>query len=187
MKKWLGMFVSALEWYDNAACIALASTVSALFFPEVDINARFLFYFSSIAIGYLGRPLGAFMFGYYSDAHHRVRATYYSLLLMTVANLCISIVPIYATIGLAAPIIFVCLRFAQGMAIGGNYGVSIAIVEHARENKYYASSFSCVGFILGFLTASALISCMHRVCDMTIFWRIPFLLGSFFLFQYFCS
>ena len=106
MQKNLGLLVSAIEWYDNALAIAFASVISHLFFPSSDKVAQFLLYFSSITIGYFGRPLGAFLFGYYSDKYSRTKATYHSLMLMNVASLFISFLPSYISIGIAAPVIF---------------------------------------------------------------------------------
>jgi len=178
--KFLSILISALEWYDQAICITLMSVISKFFFPDCDKIAMFLLYFSSLAIGYSGRPLGAYIFGYYSDKHNRLMATYYSLLLMVSAGIGITLIPTYQTVGIISSILFVAFRFLQGIALGGNYSLTVAVVEQAdRRNRYYLSSYTCFGVIFGFMLGSASVSLLHKYCSQEILaymWRLPFLL-----------
>lgn len=178
--KFLSILITALEWYDQAICITLMSVISKLFFFDCNKVAMFLLYFSSLAIGYLGRPLGAYIFGYYSDKHNRLMATYYSLMLMVSAGVAITLIPTYETVGVISCILFVAFRFLQGIALGGNYGVTVAVVEQAdKRNRYYVSSYTCFGVMLGFMLGSASVSLLHKYCSqeaLAYMWRLPFLL-----------
>lgn len=175
--KFLGISVAAIEWFDNAIFIALTDIISQIFFPEYDLQARFMLYFGSIALGYLGRPLGAFLFGLYSDKKNRIKAAYLAFILMVCASLIISFLPGYNSIGFLAPILFITLRFLQGIAIGGNYGVSIVTVENAHKSeRYFSSSLISVGIMLGFLLGSSAASILHAMFTheflLSFGWRI---------------
>lgn len=175
--KFLGTSITALEWYDNAICMALTDTISSVFFPDYDVSARFMLFFMSIAIGYLGRPLGAFILGHYSDKHSRIKSAYFGFAIMVFASLAISFLPTYYQVGIIAPILFVTLRFLQGMAIGGNYGVAVCAVEAAHKSeRYMTSSMISVGITLGFLFGSMAASVLTYFFDakflMSFGWRI---------------
>jgi|GEM_PF-1838462 len=177
-KKYIGLGVSGIEWYDTAMCSALAQIISELFFPEFNKATRFIFYFSTFAIGYLGRPLGAFLFGTYSDRVCRIRAVYVAFSIMIFSTLTISLLPTYSIIGILAPLAFVFLRFIQGIAIGGNYGVSVFSIENANKcEKYFTSSLINIGIMVGFfvggLVSSGINFFMSREFLLEIGWRIP--------------
>lgn len=185
-KKYLGVGVSAIEWYDNAICISLTEIISSLFFPEFNVAMRFTLYLSSFAIGYLGRPIGAFLFGFYSDKYSRIKSVYAAFAIMIFSTLAISFLPTYNTAGVLAPIGFVFFRFVQGIALGGNYGVSIFSVENAHKaERYFASSMICVGFMIGFLFGGLVSSALSYFCTreflLGIGWRLAlwssFLMG----------
>ncbi len=155
MLKFLGTAIGAIEWYENAICIALTDVISRVFFPEFDTSARFMLYLLSIAIGYLGRPIGGFILGHYSDKYNRMRAAFFGFTLMVFASLAISFLPAYGQIGRYAPALFIFFRFLQGVAIGGNYGVAVASVESVhRAERYATSSLVSVGIMIGFLLGS---------------------------------
>ena len=183
--KYLGLAIASIEWYDNAICIALADVLSTLFFPQYDTTSRLILYLSSFAIGFLGRPIGAYFLGYYSDKYSRIHAAYISFVIMILGTLFISILPTYQSIGIYAPILLVLFRFFQGIAIGGNYGISVFSVENAHKSeKYFASSMICLGFMIGFFFGGVVSSMLNyfsnREMLLSIGWRIA-LLSSFFI------
>lgn len=190
--KFLGTSVGVIEWYDNAICIALADVISKIFFPEFDLQARFLFYWGSLAIGYLGRPIGAFIFGLYSDKVDRIKSAYIAFLLMIVSSLIISFLPGYSKIGIYAPILFIAMRLMQGVAIGGNYGVSIINVEQAHNSeKYFSSSLVSVGIFSGILLGSFTASILNYLASSDFLlnygWRIGLWSSALFSIPVFIS
>ena len=80
--KLLSTAIGALEWYYYAVCIALMDIISQVFFPVNDVKARFILYVSSLTISALGRPLGAYIFGYFSDKYNRMRTAFFSFLMI---------------------------------------------------------------------------------------------------------
>jgi MHS family proline/betaine transporter-like MFS transporter len=150
--KLLSTAIGALEWYYYAVCIALMDIISQVFFPVNDVKARFILYVSSLTISALGRPLGAYIFGYFSDKYNRMRTAFFSFLMIVIATLSISLLPSYSAIGLSAPILFVFLRFVEGICIGGNYSISVATLEKTHKcERYLTSSFISIGIMFGFL------------------------------------
>ncbi len=176
-RNYLGLAIASIEWYEAAICVSLAPVLSAIFFPQLSAFTSFMLYFSSFAAGYFGRPLGAFLFGTYSDTNSRLKATYFSLCMMIASSICISFLPTYITIGIAAPILFSLLKFIQGIALGGNYGVSVFSVENAHKNeRYFAASMISVGFMIGFLLGGLIVTIFTQIFSQqflySIGWRI---------------
>src|SRR5882757_1099441 len=111
---------TALEWYDFAAySVAAATLFGDLFFPSGDKLAGTLLAFSTYAVGYLSRPLGGFVFGRLGDVIGRKKVLIATLILIGAATFLIGLLPAYGTVGIAAPIALVVLRFAQGVGVGG--------------------------------------------------------------------
>ena len=157
--RFLGTAIAAVEWYDNAICIMFADLISDVFFPNCDVNLKFNLYFTLVGLGYLGRPLGAYLFGHYSDKVSRIKATMFSFIMMVLASLFISFLPGVDSIGWFAPILFLFFRFLQGVAIGGNYGASIFVLEKVeKKDRYFTSSLISAGFMFGFLFGNLVVS-----------------------------
>lgn len=182
--KLLGMCIAALEWYDVLLAISLADIVSQNFFPALSKINSYILYLASITISYISRPFGAFLFGYYSDKYNRIKASYYSFLLISITTIFIAILPTYKNIGVLAPIFLIILRFIQAFALAGNNNLWIISIENEPRKKYFASSLLSIGFILGSLTSSFVVIILYKFFtkDMIIdfAWRIPYFIGLIF-------
>lgn len=173
---------TSIEWYDFFLYAAAAALVfPAVFFPESTPTVGLILSFGTFAFGFIARPLGGIMFGHFGDRIGRKRTLVIALALMGVASTLIGLLPSYATIGIAAPIILTLLRFCQGLAIGGQWGGAMLLVtESAPANERgwygaYAQAGAPVGVILANL---ALIGISAMVSDeffQTWGWRIPFI------------
>ena len=174
---------SSIEWYD----FFIYSTAAALVFPTLffppDISPRtaLILSFLTIAVGFIARPIGGIVFGHFGDRVGRKAALVTALMIMGVGSTLIGLIPTYATIGAAAPILLTVLRFVQGFAIGGQWGGAMLLVtENAPNNKRgfygaFAQAGAPVGVILAnlaFLLVSATVS---DEFFMSWGWRIPFI------------
>ncbi len=128
---------SAIEWYDFFLYGTAAALVfNRLFFPEASPLAGTLFAFATFGVGFFARPVGAVVCGHLGDKVGRKRMLIWTLMVMGLATALIGMLPSYATIGVAAPILLVVLRIAQGFAVGGEWGgAALMAVEHAPADK----------------------------------------------------
>ncbi|WP_188805283.1 MFS transporter [Citricoccus zhacaiensis] len=175
---------SVLEYYD----LVIYGTASALvfdrvFFPESSSALALILSFATFATGYLARPVGAIIFGYIGDRISRKTAILLTLAMMGAATVLMGVIPPYAAIGVAAPIILVVLRIFQGIAIGGELGGSILIAtEHAPEGRRgLFGSFATAGGQGGTVLATgvfAVVSLMPADQLEAWGWRIPFLASA---------
>ncbi|WP_284989532.1 MFS transporter [Arthrobacter sp. efr-133-TYG-120] len=173
-----------MEWFDFAVYGFFASTIGKLFFPESTPILSLLSAFAVFAVGFIMRPLGAFILGPIGDKHGRKAALVWSVLLMGCATTVMGLLPTYAAAGLLAPILLVLLRCVQGMAAGGEWSGSAAyLVESAPDNKrgLYASLISgtaALAFIVGSFVALGLSSVLSPSDLSGWGWRLPFLLAA---------
>ncbi|GAA1026374.1 MFS transporter [Amycolatopsis albidoflavus] len=176
---------TTIEWYDFYAYSTAASLVfGKLFFPEgtsplVGLMASFATY----AVGFLARPLGGIVFGHFGDRVGRKAALVTTLLIMGIATFATGLLPTYATAGVLAPLLLVVLRFAQGLAVGGEWGGAVLMaVEHAPAGrKTFYGSFAQLGNPAGALLASGLFGLLAGQGDGALAaggWRVPFLLSA---------
>lgn len=129
-------FGALLEWYDFYIYAALASTFSTLFFPSGNEAAAFLASLATFGAGFLVRPLGALLFGRLGDRIGRKYTFMVTIVLMGVATVGVGLLPSYAHIGLAAPVLLVALRLLQGFALGGETGgAATYLAEHAPDRR----------------------------------------------------
>lgn len=175
---------TTVEWFDFFAySTAAALVLNALFFPDYDPLVGTILAFGGIAVGYLGRPLGSIVFGHFGDRVGRKQVLVLSLVTMGLATFAIGLLPTYATIGIAAPLILMVLRFVQGFALGGEWGGAVLlVVEHAAPGRRaFLGSFPQVGLALG-LTLSTLSFLPLVALPGDAFtawgWRIPFLVSA---------
>jgi metabolite-proton symporter len=179
------MFGTMLETYDFFLYgLAAAIVFPALFFPAADPLAGTLLSFGTFAIGFVARPLGGLVFGHFGDRTGRKKMLVLSLLVMGAATFAIGLLPGYATIGVAAPILLVLLRLVQGFAMGGEWGGAVLLVsEHSgTRNRGFRSSWQQSGAPAGQLLANAVLTVLAAVQPEEAFeawgWRIPFLLSA---------
>ncbi len=173
---------TSIEWYDFFLYATAAALVfPSAFFPNSTPTVALILSFGTFSFGFIARPLGGILFGHFGDRVGRKRTLVIALLLMGIASTLIGLLPTFATIGIAAPILLSVLRFAQGLAIGGQWGGAMLLVtESAPPSKrgYYgafAQAGAPVGVILAnlaFIIISAMIS---EEAFMSWGWRVPFL------------
>jgi MFS family permease len=177
----------ALEFYDFIIFVFFVTVLSALFFPpEVPEWLRDFQAFGIFAAGYLARPLGGIILAHFGDLFGRKNIFSFSIFLMAVATLGIAMLPTYASIGYAAPILLLLFRVLQGAAIGGEVpGAWVFTAEHVPERRIgfatgILTSGLCAGILIGSLVATALntIYTPQEVRDFA--WRYPFVLGGLF-------
>ncbi len=173
---------ASIEWYDFFLYGAAAALVfPALFFPDSSPTMGLILSFGTFAFGFIARPLGGIFFGHFGDRIGRKRTLVVALVLMGVASTAIGLLPTYATIGIAAPILLSLLRFAQGLAIGGQWGGAMLLVtESAPPNKRgyygaYAQAGAPVGVILANLAFILISAMVSEEAFMSWGWRVPFL------------
>lgn len=176
---------TSIEWYDFFLFgVAAALIFPKAFFSEATPIMALISSFLVFGIGFVARPLGGVIFGHFGDRIGRKKTLIMALMLMGVSSTLIGLLPTYAMIGVAAPILLALLRFAQGLAIGGQWGGAMLLVtESAPDHKRgyygaYAQAGAPVGVILAnlaFIVISALVS---EEFFNTWGWRIPFLASA---------
>ncbi|MFI6292465.1 MFS transporter [Nonomuraea sp. NPDC050790] len=176
-----GFVGTAIEFYDFYIYgTAAALVLNAAFFPEMDETAGRLAAFSTFAVAFLARPVGSALFGHWGDRIGRKSMLVVSLLLMGLSTVAIGLLPGYAAIGVAAPVLLVLLRFTQGIGLGGEWGgAALLATEHAPPGRrgLYAM-FPQLGPAVGFLAANGLFLVLGATLTDAEFgswgWRLPF-------------
>nr|WP_222131765.1 MFS transporter [Pseudonocardia sp. C8] len=177
----IGVFV---HWFDWAVYAYLATTIATVFFPSESEVAGVLSVFAVFAVSFGIRPLGALVLGPLGDRIGRRRTLSIVIIVMSVATLAIGLLPGYATIGIAAPILLVALRLVQGFAAGGEFGSAASfLAEYSpRTRRAFGVSWLEVGSLLGFLAGSFafyLLSVSLTDDQITSWgWRLPFLIAA---------
>lgn len=172
---------TSIEWYDFYVYATAAAIVfPKVFFPEVDHALGTLASFGTYAVAFFMRPLGGIIFGHIGDKFGRKPALTITLLIMGIATVLVGCLPDYATWGLAAPILLIILRMAQGLAVGGEWGgASLMSVESAPpKHKVFYGGFTQLGNPLGALMASGAFWILASMGDDVLLswgWRVPFL------------
>ncbi|WP_084727054.1 MFS transporter [Rhodococcoides yunnanense] len=179
-----GAIGNVLEQYDSVIYAFSAVTMAKLFFPESGSTSGLMLTFGVFAVGFLARPVGAVVFGYFGDKYGRRSVLIWSIVLMAVCTVLIGLLPTYRDIGVAAPLLLTLIRIGQGMSTAGETaGSATFIVEHAPKDKRgLLGSFQQVSSGAGFLLASLVsIALSLAFTDAQIeswAWRLPFLLGA---------
>ncbi|MET7636225.1 MULTISPECIES: MFS transporter [unclassified Streptomyces] len=176
---------TALEWYDFAVYSAASALVFGdLFFPSEDPLTGTLLAFSTYAVGYVSRPLGGIVFGRLGDVIGRKKVLIATLVLIGAATFVIGLLPTHSTIGVAAPIALVVLRFAQGVGVGGEWGGAVLLSSEFGDPKrrgFYASAAQ-VGPPAGNLLANGVLAALGVLLTEDQFlswgWRIAFLVSG---------
>lgn len=177
----------ALEYYDFIIFVFLAASIGQLFFPpDMPVWMKQLQVFGIFAAGYLARPIGGLLMAHFGDVIGRKRMFTFSLFLMAVPTFIMGLLPTYAQIGIAAPILLLLMRMLQGAAVGGEIpGACVFVTEHVPKNHIGLASgtlFSgfTTGILLGSLVAMAVNAFFSAQAVLDFAWRIPFLLGGVF-------
>lgn len=173
-----------VEWYDWYAYSAFTLYFAPHFFPSEDRTAQLLSAAGIFAVGFLMRPIGAWLMGVYADRHGRKSGLTLSVALMCAGSLLIAVTPGYETIGVAAPMLLVLARLMQGLSIGGEYGASATYLSEmaGRDRRGFYSSFQYVTLIAGQLVAICVLLVLQATLSEAALdawgWRIPFFIGG---------
>jgi MFS family permease len=181
------IFASSLgtvfEWYDFYLYGSLAAVISRQFFSGVNPTAAFIFALLAFAAGFAVRPFGALFFGRLGDLVGRKYTFLITIMIMGLSTFIVGILPTYAAIGIAAPIILIILRLAQGLALGGEYGgAATYVAEHAPHGKRgaYTSWIQTTATLGLFLSLIVILGCRQSMSAEAFEswgWRIPFLVS----------
>jgi MFS family permease len=185
------IFASSLgtvfEWYDFYLYGSLAAIIGKQFFAALDPTAAFIASLMAFAAGFLVRPFGALVFGRLGDMIGRKYTFLVTILIMGMSTFIVGVLPNYASIGAAAPIILVGLRLLQGLALGGEYGgAATYVAEHAPQGRRgnYTSWIQTTATLGLFLSLIVIIGCKSAFGDAAFnewAWRVPFWVSIFLL------
>ncbi|MBB5706636.1 MFS transporter [Sphingopyxis panaciterrulae] len=178
---------TVFEWYDFYLYGLLATIISAQFFSGVNETTGFIFALAAFAAGFAVRPFGALVFGRIGDLVGRKYTFLVTMGLMGLSTFLVGVLPSYAAVGVAAPILLVVLRLVQGLALGGEYGgAATYVAEHAPEGKRgLFTSFIQTTATLGLFAALLVVIATRSLIGEEAFadwgWRIPFLISVILL------
>ncbi|BBU26669.1 MFS transporter [Burkholderia sp. THE68] len=173
---------NALEWFDFLVYGYFATVIAKAFFPSHDEWLSTMLAIGTFGISFLMRPLGAIVLGIYGDRKGRKAALTLAILLMMVGTLTMAVMPSYAHIGLAAPLLILLARLVQGFAVGGEFGSATAfMVEHSEARRGYYASWQFASQGLAAIMAAAFGSVLSAWLPQPQLeswgWRIPFVFG----------
>lgn len=183
---WVG---SALEYYDWFIYAQAAALVfPGVFFPAGNPTVALIASLGTYAVGYVARPIGAFVLGQWGDKHGRKNVLVLAMLMMGASTFAVALLPTYSQVGILAPVLLLILRLIQGFAVAGELsGASAMIVEHAPFGRrgFYAS-FALQGTQAGQIIAAAVFLPLSALLSDEAFkswgWRVPFLLSALVVF-----
>jgi MFS family permease len=185
------IFASSLgtvfEWYDFYLYGSLAAIIAKQFFSGLDAGAAFIFALLAFAAGFLVRPFGAIVFGRLGDMIGRKYTFLVTILIMGISTFIVGVLPSYATIGVAAPVILIALRMLQGLALGGEYGgAATYVAEHAPHGKRGAytswiQTTATLGLFLSLLVILGVRTSLGEEVFQDWGWRVPFLVSILLL------
>jgi len=178
---------TVIEWYDFYLYGSLAAIITAQFFSGVNETTGYIFALMAFAAGFAVRPFGAVFFGRLGDLWGRKNTFLVTMLLMGLSTFVVGLLPSYAAIGIAAPIILVAMRLIQGLALGGEYGgAATYVAEHAPPGKrgFYTSFIqitATAGLVLSLLVILGVRLAVGEEAFVSWGWRIPFLVSILLL------
>ena len=173
-----------VEWYDWFAYSSFALYFAPHFFPKGDTTAQLMQAAAVFWVGFLARPLGAWLTGLYADRAGRRAALTLSVSLMCAGSFAIALLPDYSVWGPLAPICLVAARLVQGLSLGGEYGASATYMSEVagKTRRGFWSSFQFTTLIMGQLTALAVLILLQNLMPREALeawgWRIPFVIGG---------
>ena len=178
---------TVIEWYDFYLYGSLAAIISAQFFSGVNETTGYIFALMAFAAGFAVRPFGAVVFGRLGDLWGRKNTFLVTMLLMGLSTFVVGLLPSYAAIGVAAPLVLVAMRLVQGLALGGEYGgAATYVAEHAPPGKrgFYTSFIqitATAGLMLSLLVILGVRLWLGEAAFADWGWRIPFLVSILLL------
>lgn len=185
------IFASSLgtvfEWYDFYLYGSLAAIIAKQFFSGLDAGSAFIFALLAFAAGFIVRPFGAIVFGRLGDMIGRKYTFLVTILIMGLSTFIVGILPSYASIGVAAPVILIGLRLLQGLALGGEYGgAATYVAEHAPHGKRglytaWIQTTATLGLFLSLMVILGTRTVLGEAAFAEWGWRIPFLVSILLL------
>lgn len=178
---------TAIEYYDFLVYGTMSALVfGAIFFPESDPAVATIAAFGTLAAGYVARPVGGILFGHFGDRIGRKSMLVLTMTLMGAASFLVGVLPTFAAIGVAAPVMLVALRVIQGVAIGGEWGgATLMVTEHAEPHRRGAwNGVMQMGSPIGSLLSVAVVTAITLMPDESFLswgWRVPFLVSLLLL------
>lgn len=178
---------TAFEWYDFFIFGSLAAVIARHFYAEVGEATAYILALLTFGVGFVVRPLGALVFGWFGDQVGRKTTFLVTITLMGVATVAIGLLPDYSQAGILAPILLIAMRILQGFALGGEYGgAAIFVAEHApNERRGFLTGWIQSTAAMGLIGALVVIIATRTIVGPEAFdawgWRIPFLLSAFLL------
>jgi MHS family proline/betaine transporter-like MFS transporter len=179
-----GFIGNVVEWYDFALYGYLAGIIAPVFFPSQDPTAGLIATYGIFAAGFLMRPLGAAVFGWFGDRYGRARTMQISVAMMALPTLLLGLLPTYQQVGVLAPVLLVLIRLLQGLSVGGEFSSSATyLVETAPKDKRgltgsWANIGSMTGSLLGVGAAALVTNIFEPQVLADWAWRVPFLGGA---------
>ncbi|MGC9499474.1 glycine betaine/L-proline transporter ProP [Streptomyces sp. WG7] len=175
---------NCMEWFDFGVYSYLAATIGKVFFPGASPTAQVISSFATFAAAFVVRPLGGLVFGPLGDRVGRQKVLATTMILMAVGTFSIGLIPSYASIGIAAPVLLLLARMLQGFSTGGEYGGATTFVaEYSPDRRRgFLSSWLDFGTFVGYALGSALVTVLHLVLTdgqmLDWGWRVPFLIAG---------
>jgi MHS family proline/betaine transporter-like MFS transporter len=175
---------NCMEWFDFGVYSYLAATIGKVFFPGASPAAQLISSFATFAAAFVVRPLGGLVFGPLGDRVGRQKVLATTMIMMAAGTFAIGLIPSYATIGIAAPILLLLARMVQGFSTGGEYGGATTFVaEYSPDRRRgFLSSWLDFGTFTGYALGSALVTLLNvMLTDAEMLswgWRIPFLIAG---------
>ncbi|MYW19363.1 MFS transporter, partial [Streptomyces sp. SID2955] len=175
---------NCMEWFDFGVYSYLAATIGKVFFPGASPAAQVISSFATFAAAFVVRPLGGLVFGPLGDRVGRQKVLATTMIMMAAGTFAIGVIPGYATIGIAAPVLLLLARMVQGFSTGGEYGGATTFVaEYSPDRRRgFLSSWLDFGTFVGYALGSALVTALNLALTddqmLSWGWRIPFLIAG---------
>ena len=180
----IGLISNIIEWYDFSVYAYLAVIIGQLFFDAHNPKTALIKAFGVFSVSYLMRPLGSFLWGYWSDRYGRMRSLQGALVLMALPTVAMMLLPTYSSVGIVATVLLILCRLLQGFAAGGELpGAACYLYEVAPpKQRFFYGSVVASSSMLGVLLGSAVVAILHGLFNTAAIahgaWRLPFLVGS---------
>lgn len=175
---------NTMEWFDFGVYSYIAVVISQVFFPPTNSTAQLLSTFATFAVAFLVRPLGGFVFGPLGDRIGRRKVLAITMLTMAAGTVAIGLIPSYASIGIAAPILLLVARLVQGFSTGGEYGGATTFVAEFSPDRRrgFMASWLEFGTLTGYASGALIVTLLTVLLPPQALldwgWRIPFLIGG---------
>lgn len=174
----LGVFGTIIEWMDYTLYGYFANTIALEFFPHTSLQNRLMWVFGVFASGFLLRPVGALLFGHYADRHGRKKAIILTIFISGITTLLMGMLPGYQEWGLLSTVCLFLIRVFQSLAIAGENGVAVFMLEHTRTRPNFYGSLVGAASSVGMFISAFLVMLFTSGRLPQWGWRIPYVIGG---------